>query len=96
MPHHCVLNLVVPRNNLDNDQALESVKNLYALVEAEKAFLIHGHDPDQWEAAGRPDVMQEARGAVDRILSTHQPLPFDEEIDGELDRIKKKAEDSLV
>ena len=48
-----------------------------------------------WEAAGRPDVMQEARGAVDRILSAHQPLPIDEETDRELDRIKKKAADSL-
>jgi glyoxylase-like metal-dependent hydrolase (beta-lactamase superfamily II) len=40
---------IVARNNLDNDQALKSVKNLHALVEAEKAFLIHGHDPDPWE-----------------------------------------------
>ena len=42
-------NFVVSRNNLDNDQVLESVKSLHALVDAEKAFLIHGHDPDQWE-----------------------------------------------
>ncbi len=35
-------NLVVPSYFFDNDQALESVKNLHALVEAEKAFLIHG------------------------------------------------------
>jgi glyoxylase-like metal-dependent hydrolase (beta-lactamase superfamily II) len=40
---------VVPRNNLDSEQALESVKKLHTLVEAEKAFLIHGHDPQQWE-----------------------------------------------
>ena len=42
-------NFVVPEYFYDNDQALESVKNLHALVEAEKAFLIHGHDPDQWK-----------------------------------------------
>jgi hypothetical protein len=42
-------NFVIPRNNLDNDQVLESVKILRALVEAEKAFLIHGHDPERWE-----------------------------------------------
>ena len=41
--------LVVSRNNIDNDQVLESVRNLHALVEAKKAFLIHGHDPDQWK-----------------------------------------------
>ena len=51
---------------------------------------------EKWEAAGRPDVMQKARGAVDRILSTHQPLPLDDDIDRELDRIKKKAADSLL
>jgi glyoxylase-like metal-dependent hydrolase (beta-lactamase superfamily II) len=40
---------VVPRNNLDTEQALESVRNLHTLVEEKNAFLIHGHDPDQWE-----------------------------------------------
>ena len=39
----------MPSCFFDNDQALESVKNLHALVETEKAFLIHGHDLDQWE-----------------------------------------------
>jgi len=39
--------------------------------------------------------MQEAGGAVDRILAAHQPLPLDEEVDRELDRIRKKAADSL-
>jgi hypothetical protein len=43
----------------------------------------------------RPDVLEEAREAVDRILSTHRPLPLDEEIDRELDRIKKRAAGSL-
>ena len=49
---------------------------------------------EKWQAAGRPDVMQEAHKAVDRILAAHQPLPLDEDIDRELDRIKKKAADS--
>jgi len=51
---------------------------------------------EKWEADGRPDVISEARGAVDRILAEHRPLPFDEEADRELDRIKKKAADSLL
>jgi len=38
-----------------------------------------------------PDVLEEAREAVDRILSTHQPLALDEEIDRELERIRKRA-----
>jgi trimethylamine--corrinoid protein Co-methyltransferase len=49
---------------------------------------------EEWEAAGRPDVVEEARQAVDQILSAHRPLPLDEEIDRELDRIKKRAADS--
>lgn len=40
---------VVPRNNMDSDQALQSIKDLQARVEKEKALLIHGHDPSQWE-----------------------------------------------
>jgi len=50
---------------------------------------------EEWEAAGRPDVMEESREAVDQILSAHQPLVLDEEIDRELDRIRKRAADSL-
>ncbi len=40
---------VLPKNNVDNKQALASVEKLHALVKAEKAFLIHGHDPRQWQ-----------------------------------------------
>ena len=46
---------------------------------------------ENWEAAGRPDVLQEAREAVDRILAEHRLLPLDEAVDRELDRIRKKA-----
>jgi trimethylamine:corrinoid methyltransferase-like protein len=51
---------------------------------------------EEWEAAGRPDVLEESREEVDRILSTHQPLALDEEIDRELDRIRKRAAESLL
>ena len=46
---------------------------------------------EEWESAGRPDIMKAARETVDSILSTHQPLPLDEETDRELDRIKNRA-----
>ena len=49
---------------------------------------------EEWEAAGRPDVLEESREEVDRILSTHQPLALDEEIDRELERIRKRAAES--
>ena len=38
---------VVPRNNIDNTQAAQSVHDLHRLIEEENAFLIHGHDPGQ-------------------------------------------------
>ena len=40
---------ILPKNNVDNGQAFRSVQKLHALVDKEKAFLIHGHDPKQWE-----------------------------------------------
>ena len=40
---------ILPKNNVDNRQARESVEKLHDLVEAQKAMLIHGHDPRQWQ-----------------------------------------------
>jgi trimethylamine--corrinoid protein Co-methyltransferase len=51
---------------------------------------------EEWEAAGKPKLVAEASDKVDHILSSHQPLPLDEEIDRELDRIKKRASDNLL
>ena len=39
----------VSRNNMDNDGAVKSIQKLHELVDRENAFLIHGHDPSQWE-----------------------------------------------
>jgi trimethylamine--corrinoid protein Co-methyltransferase len=51
------------------------------------------HDTyEAWEAAGRPTLFEEAREKVDHILATHQPLPLDEDVERELDRIQKRAE----
>ena len=43
------INMKVTRNNIDNEQALLSIKQLHRLVERENAFLIYGHDPLEWE-----------------------------------------------
>ncbi len=52
------------------------------------------HDTfEAWDAAGRPTLLQEAREHVDHILSTHQPLPLDEDVERELRRIEKHARD---
>lgn len=37
------------RNHMDNEQALLSIRKLHELVKEENAFLIHGHDPLQWQ-----------------------------------------------
>ncbi len=50
------------------------------------------HDSlDAWEAAGRPTLFEEAREKVNQILATHQPLPLDDDVERELDRIQQRA-----
>jgi trimethylamine--corrinoid protein Co-methyltransferase len=53
------------------------------------------HDAfEKWEAAGKPDLLQEAREKVAQILATHQPLPLDEAVERELSRIERRARES--
>ena len=50
------------------------------------------HDTfESWEAAGRPGLIEEARDEVHQILNTHEPLPLDEDVERELERIEKRA-----
>jgi trimethylamine--corrinoid protein Co-methyltransferase len=50
------------------------------------------HDTyERWVEDGRPTLLEEARDRVTHILATHEPLPLDEDIERELDRIQKKA-----
>jgi len=52
------------------------------------------HEPfESWEAAGRPRLLEQARDEVDQILAAHQLLPFEEDVERELDRIQKRARD---
>jgi trimethylamine--corrinoid protein Co-methyltransferase len=51
---------------------------------------------EDWQDAGRPDIVAEAREKVDQILTMHQPLPLEEEADRELDRIRKRASESVA
>jgi trimethylamine--corrinoid protein Co-methyltransferase len=46
---------------------------------------------EAWEAAGRPMLREEAREKVEQILATHGPLPLGEDVERELDRIRKQA-----
>jgi trimethylamine--corrinoid protein Co-methyltransferase len=51
------------------------------------------HDTfENWEAAGKPTLMDQAYETVEEILATHRPLPLDEDVERELDRIQKRAQ----
>jgi trimethylamine--corrinoid protein Co-methyltransferase len=50
---------------------------------------------EEWQAAGKREIIEDAREKVGQILSSHQPLPLDEDIDRELERIKKSAADKM-
>jgi len=50
------------------------------------------HDTfENWEAAGRPSLMDEVYETVEEILATYQPSPLDEEVERELERIRLRA-----
>jgi trimethylamine--corrinoid protein Co-methyltransferase len=47
---------------------------------------------EAWEAAGNPTLLEEAREKAEQILAAHEPLPLDEDVENELDRIQKRAQ----
>lgn len=46
---------------------------------------------EHWSAAGRPDLLAELRDQVAHLLATHRPLPLDEAVERELDRLEARA-----
>lgn len=50
---------------------------------------------ERWAAEGRPRLLEEVREQVDEILASHQPLPLGEDVERELERIQKRAQESL-
>jgi trimethylamine--corrinoid protein Co-methyltransferase len=51
------------------------------------------HDTyEGWVEAGQPTLLEEAAEKVRQILSSHEPLPLDPEVERELGRIQKRAE----
>ena len=46
---------------------------------------------ERWKASRAGDVLEEVRERVDQILATHEPLPLDDEVEKELDRIRERA-----
>jgi trimethylamine--corrinoid protein Co-methyltransferase len=53
------------------------------------------HDTQEsWEMAGKKNILEEAREKVENLLSTHEPLPLSDEVEKELDKIQKRANQS--
>ncbi len=51
------------------------------------------HDTfEGWVASGQTTLLEEAREKVKQILATHEPLPLDEDVERELERIQRRAE----
>jgi len=54
------------------------------------------HDTfEEWDKAGRPKLLDAARKEVERILSTHKPIPLDEDVERELIKIEEAAKESI-
>jgi trimethylamine--corrinoid protein Co-methyltransferase len=46
-----------------------------------------------WDEAGRPSLVDEAHAKVSEILATHEPLPLDDDVERELEKLQKKADE---
>lgn len=46
---------------------------------------------ENWEAQGRPRLLELVGQQLDEILASHEPLPLSEEVERELDRIQQRA-----
>ncbi|GAG10337.1 unnamed protein product, partial [marine sediment metagenome] len=54
---------------------------------------VHGTQ-ESWEMSGKKNILEEAREKVEHLLSTHKPLPLSDEVEKELDKIQKRANQS--
>jgi trimethylamine--corrinoid protein Co-methyltransferase len=54
------------------------------------------HEPIRLrEADNRSSLLDEAKDKVEEILKSHRPIPLDEDVERELDRIQKRAQESV-
>jgi trimethylamine--corrinoid protein Co-methyltransferase len=51
---------------------------------------------DRWEAAGRPDIMDEAREKAYAAIAGHEPIPFPDDVAAELARLEMAARASTA
>lgn len=50
---------------------------------------------EAWSASGKPNLIDELRDNVHEILKTHRPLPLDEDVEGELEKIEQHARQGI-
>jgi trimethylamine--corrinoid protein Co-methyltransferase len=48
-----------------------------------------------WEDAGEKDILEEAREKVEHLLATHKPLPLEDNVEKELGKIYRRAQESV-
>jgi trimethylamine--corrinoid protein Co-methyltransferase len=48
----------------------------------------------QWEDAGRPDILAEARAKARAAIDAHEPIPFPDEVEAELARLERAARET--
>jgi len=50
----------------------------------------------EWEAAGKPALLDELREQVQQIIKNHDPLPLGEDVEKELERIEKRMLEETI
>ena len=54
------------------------------------------HEPEKtWERSRKKDILDEAREKVEHILATYKPLPLGDDVEKELEKIYKRAQQSV-
>jgi trimethylamine--corrinoid protein Co-methyltransferase len=71
---------------------------LDALRDGEEVYMSDYDASDSyetWSAPGKPTFLDELKDQVQKIIQTHQPLPFDEGVERELDKIEQRAREGV-
>ncbi|MCG6910588.1 MAG: trimethylamine methyltransferase family protein [Deltaproteobacteria bacterium] len=72
---------------LDHPSTLEALRaGVWQMSGLERSWSF-----EEWDDGGRETLLGRSRRQVDRILASHRSLPLGDEIDGEFQRLKKKA-----
>jgi trimethylamine:corrinoid methyltransferase-like protein len=71
---------------------------LDALRDGEEVYMTDYDASDSyetWSAPGKPTFVDELKEQVQKIIKTHEPLPFPEDIECELEKIEQRAREGV-